>query len=143
MIFFVASVEVKNQPNTWSSFLNLKHLKIWMAESLCLAMPTQNSIFLYCEWISNKMQITACKKSTKSLNIFQRYWWFVISENFGYYNPLKWHDNTVASIDVYLHATNKQNNSTFPKNIGTLLFWRKFGMPWHAWPNPTNITWFI
>ena len=30
------------------------------------------------------MQITTCKKSTKSLNPFQRYWRFVISENFGH-----------------------------------------------------------
>ena len=34
---------------------------------------------------------------------------------------IKWHENTVASIDVELHATNKQNKSTLPKGIGTLL----------------------
>ena len=30
------------------------------------------------------MQITTCKKSTKSLKPFQRYWRFVISEKFGH-----------------------------------------------------------
>ena len=34
---------------------------------------------------------------------------------------IKWHENTVASIDVELHATNKQNKSTLLKGIGTLL----------------------
>ena len=35
---------------------------------------------------------------------------------------LKQHDNTVASMNVQLHATNKQNNSMLPRDIGTLLF---------------------
>ena len=48
----------------------------------------------------------------------------------------EWHDNTAAYIDVQLNATNKQNNSTLPKDIGTLLFWRKFGIPGHTRPNP-------
>ena len=50
--------------------------------------------FLFFIWIyyifyyfaSNKMQITTCKKSTKLLNPFQRYCWF-ISENFGHARP--------------------------------------------------------
>ena len=33
------------------------------------------------------MQITTCKKSTKSLNPFMRYWGFVISEKFGHAGP--------------------------------------------------------
>ena len=57
-----------------------------------------------------------------------------------HHTQLKWHSNTIASTDVKLHATNKQNNSTLPADIGTLLFWRRFGMPGDAGPNSTNIT---
>ena len=47
------------------------------------------------------MQITTCKKSTKSPNPFQRYSQFVISENFGHAGPSpSKHDNTEASIDT-------------------------------------------
>ena len=53
---------------------------------------------------------------------------------------LKQHDNNVASLNVKLHATNKQNNSTLLGDIGTLLFWRRFTIPRHAWPDPTNTT---
>ena len=76
--------------------------------------------------ISNKMQKTTQRKSQKPLNSFQRYWQFIVSENFGHArsNQLKQHDDTVTSMDVYLHATNTQNNSTLPRDIGTLLFWR-------------------
>ena len=45
---------------------------------------------------------------------------------------LKQHDNNVASLNVKLHATNKQNNSTLLGDIGTLLFWRRFTIPRHA-----------
>ena len=45
------------------------------------------------------------------------------------HTQLKRHDNTVASMDVYLHTTNKQNISTLPRDIGDLLFWRALDMP--------------
>ena len=83
------------------------------------------------------MQISTCKKSTRLLKPFQSYWRFVISENllFGV---------CYLSFEIcyfrLLHATNKQNNSTLPRDIGILLFWRTIRMPGHARPNPTNIT---
>ena len=82
------------------------------------------------------MQISTCKKSTRLLKPFQSYWRFVISENllFGV---------CYLSFEIcylLLHATNKQNNSTLPRDIGILLFWRTMSMPGHARPNPTNIT---
>ena len=46
---------------------------------------------------------------------------------------LKRHDNTVASMDLYLHATNKQNNSTLPRDTAVsflcLGYFRCFGEP--------------
>ena len=44
------------------------------------------------------------------------------------HTQLKQHDSTVASLDVQLHATDKQNSSTFPRDIGNLLLWRTLGM---------------
>ena len=63
-------------------------------------------------------------------------------EKFGHAGPYptKIHDNAVASMDVLLHATNKQNNSTHT-DIGSL-FQRTLGMPRHVWPQPTDIAWF-
>ena len=37
------------------------------------------------------------------------------------HTQLKQHDNTAASMDVQLHATNKQNNLTLPRDIVALL----------------------
>ena len=53
-------------------------------------------------------------------------------EKFGHAGPYptKIHDNAVASMDVLLHATNKQNNSTHT-DIGSL-FQRTLGMPRHV-----------
>ena len=48
------------------------------------------------------------------------------------HSQLKQQDNTVASMDVSLNATNKENSTTFPRDIGNLLFWRTLGMPGHA-----------
>ena len=45
------------------------------------------------------------------------------------HTQLKRHGNTVASVDVYLHATNKQNISTLLKDIDDLLFWRTLSIP--------------
>ena len=50
------------------------------------------------------MQITTYKKLTKPLNSFQKFWLFVISENFGH------------TGHTQLHATNTQNSSTFPRD---------------------------
>ena len=66
------------------------------------------------------MQITTCKKPTKSLNPFQRdISDLLFQRTLGMpdHTQLKQHDNTVASLDVQLHATNKQNSSTFPKKM--------------------------
>ena len=48
------------------------------------------------------------------------------------HTQLKQDDNTAASMDARLHATNKQNNSTLTRDIVALLFWRTLDMPWHA-----------
>ena len=45
---------------------------------------------------------------------------------------LKRYDNNLVSLAVLLHATNKQNSSTFPRDTCNLLFWRTQGMPGHA-----------
>ena len=42
------------------------------------------------------------------------------------HTQIKWHDNTEASIDKYLDATNKQHNSALHKDMDILLFWRRF-----------------
>ena len=86
MTFFVASI-INLIPHMVLSFLNLKHLTIRLAEGLRLTMPAQNNMFLYLQWISNKMQIPTCKKSTKLLNTFLSHWEFVISQNFEHTRP--------------------------------------------------------
>ena len=48
------------------------------------------------------------------------------------HTQLKRHDNNLASMDVQLHTTNKQNNATIPRDIAILLFWRMLDMPRHA-----------
>ena len=45
------------------------------------------------------------------------------------HNHLNQHDNTVPSMDVQLHVTNKQNSSTLCHDISTLIFWGMLGMP--------------
>ena len=74
------------------------------------------------------MQITTCKKKSHNPfqdngNLFQR------TLGMQDHAQPKQHDNTVASIGVSLHATNKQNNSALQRDIGAILFWRRFGMP--------------
>ena len=46
------------------------------------------------------------------------------------HTQLKLH-NTLASMDVLLHATKKQNNSTQP-DVGTLVFQRTMRIPRHG-----------
>ena len=48
------------------------------------------------------------------------------------HTQLKRFDDNVASLAVLLDATNKQNSSTFPRDICNLLFWRTLGMPGNA-----------
>ena len=77
------------------------------------------------------MQITACKKSTKSLKRFRYICGLLSQRTLGMPNhtQIKQHDNTVGSMDMqHAYATNKQNNSTLPKDIGALLFWKTLGM---------------
>ena len=62
------------------------------------------------------MYITICKKSTNSLNPFQR------TLDLLDHTQLKLHDYTVASMDVQLHAANKQNKPTYSRDIGALCF---------------------
>ena len=40
----------------------------------------------------------------------------------SYNTQLKLHDNAVVSMDLQLHAKNKQNNSTLFGDLGSLLF---------------------
>ena len=76
------------------------------------------------------MQITTCKISAKSINNFQTPLGVLD------YNQLELHDNTVASMDVQLHATNKQNKPIYSQDIGTLRFFREHwtcpGIPDHT-----------
>ena len=61
---------------------------------------------------------------------------FQITLGISDHTQLKRYDNNVASLDAtgkdsldFLHATNKQNGSTFPIEIWNLLSWRTLGMP--------------
>ena len=80
------------------------------------------------------MQITKCKKNQHYHSNLSRDLGnvlFQITLGMQEHTHRKRHDNTVTSIDVYIHATNKQNNSITPGDIGAL-FWRIFDMPGHA-----------
>ena len=46
--------------------------------------------------------------------------------------------NAALSMDLKLHATNKQKNPALSGDLGSLLF-EHAG---HAWSHPANITWF-
>ena len=79
------------------------------------------------------MQITTCKKSTKSLNpqlasdlLHQR------TLGMLDHTQLKLHDNTVTLINMQPYTTDKHKNSTLSQDIGTLLFWRTLGMSRHV-----------
>ena len=76
------------------------------------------------------MLTTTCKNA-KSHDPFQGYWWFVVSENFGYARQyqLKWHDKTVAfMICSYMQEINKITQP-FPEIL--LLYY--FGEPWQRY----------
>ena len=77
------------------------------------------------------MQITTSKKlknhSDLSIDIADLI--FHITLGLPEHNHLNQHDNTVLSMDVQLHVTNKQNSSTLCRNISTLIFWGMLDMP--------------
>ena len=105
-----------------------------MAESPCLTLPAQDRIFLQFRWISNHMQITTYKKLTKSLNSFQRYWQFVISENFGhtiqYPTKTTWQTQHYPWICNYTQQISKRTQP-FPE-ILALCYLSIPGMPDHT-----------
>ena len=74
------------------------------------------------------MQITTCKKPTKSLSLSRDIDDLLYQRTLDMHDhtQIKWHDNTEASIDKYLDATNKQHNSALHKDMDILLFWRRF-----------------
>ena len=97
-------MEAKNQLDTsyrfWVTFKTSDNLIGWKA------MPDNASPKEHIIVASTDISQDAnndLQKSTKSINPFQRYWWFFTSKNFGHDSDntqLKQHDNSVASMDV-------------------------------------------
>ena len=56
-------------------------------------------------------------------------------------HPNKLHHETVASVNVLLHAKNQYNIFNLPKDTGILLFQGLRASPNMPWPYTTNITW--
>ena len=80
----------------------------------------------------NNRDIKKCikKERSRNLNLSRDIGYLLFQRTLGMQShaQLKWHDNTVASINAYLHPATKQITSPLSRDISALLFWRRFGI---------------